>query len=129
VSAHGTGTPANDRAEALAMRRVFGERGRRLPISSIKSMIGHTLGTASAIEAAVCALAVSRGAVPPTINFETPDPECDVDCVPNTARDMPVRVALSNSFAFGGNCACLAVKAIDGDRGEWSAAGRAGRAA
>ncbi|HEY8150070.1 MAG TPA: beta-ketoacyl-[acyl-carrier-protein] synthase family protein [Vicinamibacteria bacterium] len=114
VSAHGTGTPANDKSEAVAMHRVFGERGRRVPISSVKSMIGHTMGTAAAIEAAVCALAITRSAVPPTINYETPDPECDLDCVPNEARAMPVRVALSNSFAFGGNCSCLALSALEG---------------
>ncbi len=107
VSAHGTGTPANDRVEALALRSVFGARAGRLPVSSIKSMIGHTMGAASAIEAAVCALALSTGFVPPTINFESPDPECPIDCVPNQARELHPRVVLNNAYAFGGNNASL----------------------
>jgi len=105
VSAHGTGTPTNDRLEAAAVRRVFGER--RVPVSSIKSMIGHTMGAASAIEAAVCALAVTDDRVPPTANFEEPDPDCDLDCVPNEAREMPVEVAMNNAYAFGGNNASV----------------------
>ncbi|HEX4954917.1 MAG TPA: beta-ketoacyl-[acyl-carrier-protein] synthase family protein [Thermoanaerobaculia bacterium] len=103
VSAHGTGTPTNDRLESIAVKRVFGERSPRVPMSSIKSMLGHTMGAASAIEAAVCALAVAEDRVPPTIHFEEPDPECDVDCVPNEAREMPVAVAMNNAYAFGGN--------------------------
>jgi len=105
VSAHGTGTPTNDRLEAAAVRRVFGER--RVPVSSIKSMIGHTMGAASAIEAAVCALAVTDDRVPPTANFERPDPDCDLDCVPNEAREMPVEAAMNNAYAFGGNNASV----------------------
>jgi 3-oxoacyl-[acyl-carrier-protein] synthase II len=112
ISAHGTGTIANDRAESAAMREVFGVRYKEIPISSIKSMLGHTMGAASAIETIACALAVKKDIVPPTINFETPDPECDVDCVPNIARDHNVTVALNNSYAFGGNNACLVVKKI-----------------
>lgn len=100
ISAHGTGTPTNDRLEARAVERVFG--ARRVPISSIKSMIGHTMGAASAIESAVCALAVTEDRVPPTINFTAPDPDCDLDCVPNEARRTPVRVAMNNAYAFGG---------------------------
>lgn len=112
VSAHGTGTPTNDRLEAIALHRVFGERARRLPMSSIKSMIGHTMGAASALEAAVCALAVATGKVPPTINFEAPDPDCDIDCVPNEAREMPVAVAMNNAYAFGGNNASVVFREV-----------------
>lgn len=107
VSAHGTGTPANDRAEAVAVRGVFGERAGRLPVSSVKSMIGHSMGAASAIESIVCCLALRDGVVPPTINHETPDPDCPIDCVPNTARPLRVRAAMNNSFAFGGNNAVV----------------------
>jgi 3-oxoacyl-[acyl-carrier-protein] synthase II len=107
VSAHGTGTPTNDRLESIAVKRVFGARARQVPISSIKSMLGHTMGAASAIESAVCALAVHEDRVPPTMNLEEPDPECDLDCVPNVAREMPVRVAMNNAYAFGGNNASV----------------------
>ena len=105
VSAHGTGTPSNDRLEAAAVRRVFGDR--RVPISSVKSMLGHTMGAASAIEAAVCCLAVAEDRVPPTIHFEEADPDCDLDCVPNVAREVPVGVAMNNAYAFGGNNASV----------------------
>lgn len=105
VSAHGTGTPTNDRLETKAMKTVFGER--RVPASSIKSMLGHTMGAASAIESAVCSLAVAENRVPPTINFAEPDPDCDLDCVPNEARDMEVGVAMNNAYAFGGNNASV----------------------
>ncbi|HZF12520.1 MAG TPA: beta-ketoacyl-[acyl-carrier-protein] synthase family protein [Thermoanaerobaculia bacterium] len=107
ISAHGTGTPTNDRLESLAVKRVFGEGARKVPISSIKSMLGHTMGAASAIEAAVCALAVYEDKIPPTMNLEEPDPECDLDCVPNVARELSVRVAMNNAYAFGGNNASL----------------------
>jgi len=107
ISAHGTGTPTNDRIESEAVKRVFGESARRIPISSIKSMIGHTMGAASAIEAAACTLAVACNLVPPTMNFKTPDPECDLDCVPNSAREHPVEVAMNNAYAFGGNNASV----------------------
>jgi 3-oxoacyl-[acyl-carrier-protein] synthase II len=110
ISAHGTGTPANDRVETAAIKNVFGDAARRTPVSSIKSMLGHTMGAASAIEAAACALAIDRGIIPPTINYETPDPACDLDYVPNEARAMTVRTALSNAFAFGGNCSALILK-------------------
>ncbi len=110
ISAHGTGTPANDRAECTAIRAVFGHRYREIPVSSIKSMLGHTMGAASAIEAITCALVVKNDIVPPTINYETPDPECDIDCVPNLSRKHTVTVALNNSYAFGGNNACLVLK-------------------
>ena len=108
ISAHGTGTPANDRTECSAIQEVFGGKSSRIPISSIKSMLGHTMGAASALEAIACVLAVQSDKAPPTINFETPDPECPVDCVPNVGRSLKVGVALNNSFAFGGNNACVA---------------------
>lgn len=107
VSAHGTGTATNDKLETVALRRVFGDRVGRLPVSSIKSMLGHTMGAASAIEAGVCCLAIRDGAIPPTANYEEPDPECDLDVVPNTSREQPVQVAMSNAYAFGGNNASV----------------------
>lgn len=113
ISAHGTGTATNDRLETLAVYRVFGDRARRLPTSSVKSMLGHTMGAASAIEAAVCALAVAEDRVPPTIHFRNPDPECDLDCVPNQAREMPVGVAMSNAYAFGGNNASVLFRKLE----------------
>lgn len=110
ISAHGTGTPANDKAECAAIKEVFGHRYRKIPVSSIKSMLGHTMGAASALEAIACTLVVKNDIIPPTINYETPDPECDIDCVPNQARRHTVNIALNNSYAFGGNNACLVVK-------------------
>ncbi|HWR58468.1 MAG TPA: beta-ketoacyl-[acyl-carrier-protein] synthase family protein [Thermodesulfovibrionales bacterium] len=110
ISAHGTGTSANDRAECAAIREVFGYRHKQIPISSIKSMLGHTMGAASALEAITCALVVKNNIIPPTINFETPDPECDIDCVPNMSRIHNVNIALNNSYAFGGNNASLVLK-------------------
>lgn len=107
ISAHGTGTPMNDKTESKAINRIFGERARKVPVSSIKSMLGHTMGAASAMEAIACALAIREGRIPPTINFENPDEECSLDCVPNVCREQTVRVALNNSYAFGGNNACL----------------------
>ena len=107
ISAHGTGTPANDRTECAAIRAVFGAHTDRMPVSSIKSMLGHAMGAASALEAVACVLAVQEDQLPPTINYETPDPDCPVDCVPNVSRAHRVRVALNNSFAFGGNNACV----------------------
>lgn len=108
ISAHGTGTPTNDRLEVLAVKRVFGEAARRTPMSSIKSMIGHTMGAASAIEAAVCALAVAEDRIPPTMNLE--EPEEELDFVPNTAREVPVRLAMNNAYAFGGNNASVLLR-------------------
>lgn len=110
ISAHGTGTPTNDRLETLAVKRVFGARSARLPISSIKSMIGHTMGAASAIEAAVCALTLHTGWIAPTMNLLELDPECELDCVPNVARQADVRVAMNNAYAFGGNNASLLLR-------------------
>jgi len=109
-NAHGTGTPANDKEECLAIRKVFGERYKRIAVSSIKSMLGHTMGAASAIEAIACALSVKNDIIPPTINFETPDPDCDIDCVPNVCRRQEVNIALNSASAFGGNNACLVLK-------------------
>ena len=109
ISAHGTGTGLNDKTESAAIKEVFGDMTKNIPVSSIKSMLGHTMGTASTLEAMACCLSICDGVIPPTINFETADPECDIDCVPNKSRKKDVRVALNNSFAFGGNNACLAV--------------------
>ena len=110
ISAHGTGTPTNDKTECEAIKKVFANSAKNLSISSIKSMLGHTMGAASAIEAIACCLAVKNDIMPPTINFETPDPECDIDCVPNTAKGKEIKVALNNSFAFGGNNACVVIQ-------------------
>lgn len=110
ISAHGTGTLANDRIECASIKEVFGSLTPKIPISSIKSMLGHTMGAASALEAVACALAVTHDMIPPTINYETPDPECDIDCVPNHARSHVVNIALNNSYAFGGNNATLVLK-------------------
>jgi 3-oxoacyl-[acyl-carrier-protein] synthase II len=109
VNAHGTSTKYNDATETFALKQVFGDHARRLAISSTKSMTGHLLGAAGGVETGVAALAVSRGVLPPTINYENPDPECDLDYVPNTAREVRVDAAISNSFGFGGTNACLAV--------------------
>lgn len=110
ISAHGTGTQANDRNECAAIKEVFGTLYKNIPLSSIKSMLGHTMGAASALEAITCSLVVKNDIIPPTINYETPDPECDIDCVPNKARKHTVNIALNNSYAFGGNNASLVLK-------------------
>jgi 3-oxoacyl-[acyl-carrier-protein] synthase II len=110
INAHGTGTPYNDKLETLAIKRVFGDYAYHLPISSTKSMIGHTLGAAGAIEALICLLAMKDSVIPPTINLENPDPECDLDYVPNVARKQEVNVTLTNSFGFGGHNATLIFK-------------------
>jgi len=107
ISAHGTGTQTNDRLESLAVRTLFGDRAPLVPISSIKSMLGHTMGAASAIEAVACALALQTGWIPPTINHEEADPDCGLDVVPNHARKTDPKVALNNAYAFGGNNASL----------------------
>lgn len=109
-NAHGTGTPANDKEECLALKKVFGTRLAQVPVSSIKSMLGHTMGAASALETIACCAALSKGFIPPTINFQTPDPECDIDCVPNISRKTNISVALNSSSAFGGNNACLVLR-------------------
>jgi len=102
VNAHATSTPAGDKAETLAMKRAFGDHARRLAVSSTKSMTGHLLGAAGVVEAIFCILALRDQVAPPTINYHTPDPDCDLDFVPNTARQMKIDIALSNSFGFGG---------------------------
>jgi 3-oxoacyl-[acyl-carrier-protein] synthase II len=107
INAHGTSTPYNDKFETLAIKRVFGEHAYRLAVSSTKSMTGHLLGAAGGIEAIASVLALHHGIVPPTINYETPDPECDLDYVPNQARKQDLEVALSNAFGFGGTNATL----------------------
>ena len=112
INAHGTSTKLNDVTETVAIKQVFGEHARRLMVSSTKSMTGHLLGAAGGIEAAFCALALARGQVPPTINHTTPDPACDLDYVPNTARNARLRHAMSNSFGFGGTNACLVFSAL-----------------
>jgi 3-oxoacyl-[acyl-carrier-protein] synthase II len=110
INAHGTSTPAGDRIETLAVKQVFGAQARELAFSSTKSMTGHLLGAAGGLETAVSALAVYHDQMPPTINYTTPDPECDLDCVPNRARRQTVNVALNNSFGFGGTNATLVVR-------------------
>jgi 3-oxoacyl-[acyl-carrier-protein] synthase II len=115
VNAHGTSTPANDATETAALKAVLGDRAPRVHVSSTKSMTGHTLGAAGALEAAICALVCERGRVPPTINYETPDPECDLDYTVSGSVDAEVRAALTNSFGFGGHNVCLAVRRWDGD--------------
>lgn len=114
INAHGTGTPAGDITETLAIKKVFGPRAYKIPVSSTKSMTGHLLGGAGSTEAVFCVLAIRDGVVPPTINYETPDPQCDLDYVPNVARDLPIKVALSNSFGFGGANAVLIFKKFEG---------------
>ncbi|HZG51790.1 MAG TPA: beta-ketoacyl-[acyl-carrier-protein] synthase family protein, partial [Pyrinomonadaceae bacterium] len=110
ISAHGTGTLTNDRLETIAVKSLFKEHAYRVPMSSVKSMLGHTMGAASAIEAAVCALAVHDDRIPPTINLDAADPECDLDYVPNHARAHTVNVAMNNAYAFGGNNASLVLR-------------------
>ena len=110
INAHGTSTPYNDKFETLAIKRVFGDHARRLAVSSTKSMTGHLLGAAGGIEAIATVLALHHGVLPPTINYETPDPDCDLDYIPNQARKQDVEVALSNAFGFGGTNATLAFR-------------------
>jgi 3-oxoacyl-[acyl-carrier-protein] synthase II len=110
INAHGTSTPPNDRIESYAIKQLFGEHAKTLAVSSTKSMIGHLLGAAGAVEAGISCLVVERGILPPTINYENPDPDCDLDYVPNQMRTKDVRYALSNSFGFGGTNAALLFK-------------------
>ena len=115
INAHGTSTPANDLNETLAVKKVFGEHAYRLVMGSTKSMTGHTLGAAGAIEAAICTKVLGTGCIPPTINFTTPDPDCDLNYAHSGMIERPVNVALSNSFGFGGHNVCLAMARWSGD--------------
>ncbi|QNI93271.1 beta-ketoacyl-(acyl-carrier-protein) synthase II (KASII) [Synechococcus sp. A15-127] len=110
VNAHGTSTPANDKNETAAIKSALGDRALQIPVSSTKSMTGHLLGGSGGIEAVACVLALRQGVVPPTINHSNPDPDCDLDVVPNTARDQTLGTVLSNSFGFGGHNVCLAIR-------------------
>jgi 3-oxoacyl-(acyl-carrier-protein) synthase len=110
INAHGSSTKLNDATETQAIKSVFSELAYGIPISSTKSMIGHAMGASGALEAIACALTITHGAIPPTINYEFQDPECDLDYVPNTARKAGVETTLSNSFGLGGQNACLILK-------------------
>jgi 3-oxoacyl-[acyl-carrier-protein] synthase II len=110
INAHGTSTPLNDVTETRAIKMVFGEHAYDLAVSSTKSMIGHAMGASGALEAIACAMVIAYGWIPPTINYEYPDPECDLDYVPNQARQKHIDVALSNSFGLGGQNACLVLR-------------------
>jgi 3-oxoacyl-[acyl-carrier-protein] synthase II len=113
INAHGTSTPLNDSSETRAIKQALGELAYEVPISSTKSMTGHLLGAAGALEAICCIKTMQDGIIPPTMNLENPDPECDLDYVPNQAREKEVRVALSNSFGFGGHNACLILRCAE----------------
>jgi 3-oxoacyl-(acyl-carrier-protein) synthase len=114
INAHGSSTPANDASETFAIKKLFGEAAYNIPISSTKSMIGHPMGAAGALEAIVCALTIHHSVIHPTINYETPDPDCDLDYVPNVKREARVRRTLSNSFGLGGQNACLVLGEYSG---------------
>ena len=114
INAHGTSTKSNDAVETLAIKRTFGAHAYRIPISSTKSMTGHMVAAGGAVEAIVCLLAIRDGIIPPTINYETPDPACDLDYVPNAAREQPIEFALSNSFGFGGQNTALLIRRFGG---------------
>ena len=113
ICAHGTGTPLNDVSETMSIKKVFGEHAYKVPISSPKSMVGHLMGAAGAISTIACVLAIRDGMIPPTINLETPDPQCDLDYVPNVARRTPVRTAMANGFGFGGQNSVAVFRACE----------------
>lgn len=113
INAHGTGTPLNDQSETRAVKAAFGEQAHKIPISSTKSMTGHMMGATGALEAIFCTQAVRQGVLPPTIHYETPDPECDLDYIPNVLREKKITLALSNAFGFGGHNAVLAIRKYD----------------
>ena len=110
ICAHGTGTKASDLAETRAVKQVFNGASAKIPVSSIKSMLGHTMGAASAIEAVACALTLEHGRIPPTANWQTQDPDCDLDYVTDGAREQPVNIVMNNANAFGGNNASVILK-------------------
>jgi 3-oxoacyl-[acyl-carrier-protein] synthase II len=112
INAHGTSTPLNDRLETMAIKNIFGAYACKLPVSSTKSMTGHLLGAAGAIETIISALVIQNGIIPPTINYQEPDPDCDLDYVPHIAREQPVRAVLSNSFGFGGHNVALVLRKL-----------------
>ena len=114
INAHGTSTPQGDIAETQAIKTVFGDHARKLAVSSTKGATGHMLGAAGAVEMIICTKAIQTGIVPPTINYAVPDPECDLDYVPNTARQMKVNAVLNNSFGFGGHNASILAKKFVG---------------
>jgi 3-oxoacyl-[acyl-carrier-protein] synthase II len=114
ISAHGTSTPHNDRLESIAIKTVFGDHAYKVPVNSTKSMVGHLLGAAGAVEFAACLLSIRDGKIHPTINHEDPDPDCDLDYVSDGVRDMDVKAVLSNSFGFGGHNASIIIKAYEG---------------
>jgi 3-oxoacyl-[acyl-carrier-protein] synthase II len=114
INAHGTSTPQGDICETLAIKKVFGDHASKLWVSSTKSMIGHLLGAAGSVEMAACVKALETGHVPPTINLEDPDPDCDLDYVPNESREGNIQTVMNNSFGFGGHNACLVAKKFEG---------------
>jgi len=114
INAHGTSTPQGDACETQAIKAVFGQYAKKIAVSSTKGALGHMLGAAGGVEMSICALAIKHGVVPPTINYQVPDPECDLDYVPNTARELKVNAVINNSFGFGGHNACIAAKKFVG---------------
>jgi 3-oxoacyl-[acyl-carrier-protein] synthase II len=114
INAHGTSTPLNDAVETEAIKRLFGDRAYRIPISSTKSMIGHSLGASGSLEAVASVKTITEAMIHPTLNLQNPDPRCDLDYVPNLARRQTVRVVLSNAFGFGGQNACLVFRGFQG---------------
>jgi 3-oxoacyl-[acyl-carrier-protein] synthase II len=113
ISAHGTATVLNDASETAAVKAVFGKQAYNIPISSTKSMTGHMMGATGVLEVIFCVLAIREGILPPTIHYETPDPMCDLDYIPNKAREKKINTAISNAFGFGGHNAVIAIKAYE----------------